>query len=78
MILFFVDLYHTWVYSADNNLVIFLFVFQKIGFDISSKMSPKETMCNVMSKALFWKNKKKYFQISSAEIFIPHVKGLKS
>ena len=71
----FVNLYHTWADSANNKLVIFFFFFffQKLGIDISSKLSLK-TMGNGMSDALFWKNRKKYFQISSVEMFTQHPK----
>ena len=63
-----------WANSATNKLMIFfLFFSQKIGFDISSKLSPKETICmkcqslrkqyawNV--KAFFLEKWEKYFKI---------------
>ena len=36
-----------WANSADDKLMIFFFFFffQKIGFDTSCKLSPKETIC---------------------------------
>ena len=43
-----------WANSADDKLMIFfLFSPTKIGFDISCKLSSKET------KPIFWENKKK-------------------
>ena len=53
---------------------IFSYFLQKICFDISCKLSPLETTCmkcqSILSaKKKPQKNKKKYFKMSSAEIF---------
>ena len=52
-----------WVkFSADDNEIFFLFS-QKTGFDISCKLSPKETICMKCQNPVFWKNKKNIFVI---------------
>ena len=40
-----VEMLTLWAYLADNKLMIFSFFSQKIGFDISCKLSPEETIC---------------------------------
>ena len=50
-------------------MIIFFFFFQKIGFDISCKLSPKETICMEFQSLFSWKNKKNYFKMTSAKIF---------
>ena len=52
--------------SADNILDISLIFCQKIGFDISCKLSPWETIC-IKCQNLFSGNKK-YFKMLSAEL----------
>ena len=42
--------------SADNILKYFSYFSQKIGFDISCKLSPKEYSLQEMSKPVFWDN----------------------
>ena len=53
--------------SADDKLVtffLFSYFFQKIGFDISCKLSPMK--CRILFSG---KNEKKYYKILSAGIF---------
>ena len=56
-----------WAKSVDHKLIIFfyfVFFFHKIGFDISCKLSPKETIC-MKYQVLFCGGKiKKIFQYS--------------
>ena len=52
--------------SADDKLIIFFLFSQKVGFDISCKLSPLETTC-MKCQILF--SGEKYFKISSAENF---------
>ena len=41
--------------------------FQKIGFDFSCKLSPKETVCMKCQSVFSGKNKKNFITLSSAE-----------
>ena len=47
---------------------LFLFFFQKTGFDISCKLSPLETICMKYQSLFSRKNMKNIFTLSSAEI----------
>ena len=61
-----------WANSTDDKLMI---VFtQKIGFHISCKLSPKETICRKCQNLFSGKNKTKFFKMS-AEIITQHAKG---
>ena len=62
-----------WANSADVRLMFFL-VFLKIGFSISCKLSPKETICMSCVILFLGKVRKKYSKISSAENFTRHAK----
>ena len=44
------------------------------GFDISYKLSPKETLCMKYQILFPWKYKKKYFNMPSAENFTQNAK----
>ena len=72
-----------WANLADDKLIVsVLFFLQKVGFNIScklspqetSKLSPQETICLKCQCLFSGMNKKKYFKISSAEVFTQHVK----
>ena len=55
--------------------VFFFFFFsQKIRFEISCKLFPKETICMNSQNLLSGRKKKKKINILSAEIFIQHTK----
>ena len=54
----------------------FSYVSQKIGFDMSCKLFPGETICMTCQSLFSGKNKKKYFEVSSAEI-IPSMLSVK-
>ena len=56
-----------WANSANNKLIIFSYFSQKIGFAISCKLSPEETIC-MKCQSLFWENQNTYFKMLSAEI----------
>ena len=57
-----------WVkFSADDILKYFFYFSQKTGYDISCKLSPKETICMKCQILFFGKNKKKIINLSSAE-----------
>ena len=58
-----------WANSADNKLMIFFIFSQKIGFDISGKLSPRETICMKCQSLFSWEKSEKYFKKLSAEIF---------
>ena len=48
-----------WADSADDKMIFFFFnFFQKIGFDISSKLSPRETICMKCQIPFSGENKK--------------------
>ena len=48
----------------------FLFLFyHNVGFDISYKLSPQETICMKCQSSFFGENKEKYFKLSATEIF---------
>ena len=53
--------------AADNILKYFSYFCQKIGFDISCKWSPKETICIKCQILLSGKSKKNIIKLSSAE-----------
>ena len=53
--------------------MIFFFP-QKIGFDISCKLSPKETICMKYQSLFSEENKKKYLKMLFTEIFTQHAK----
>ena len=56
--------------SADDILkyfFLFFFFFEKIGFDTSCKLSPKETICMKCQNQSSWKNKKN-INLLSAEL----------
>ena len=55
--------------SKDNKLTIFFLFCLEIGFDISWKLSPKETICMKCQSLFSGKNKKKYFKISLLKFF---------
>ena len=57
--------------SADIILKYFSYFSQKIGFDISCKLSPGEN--NNFAKA--YEKIRKYFKLSFAEIFMQHTKN---
>ena len=47
------------IISAENIIKYFsYFFFQKTGFGISCKLSPKETTLSEMAKPIFWRKKK--------------------
>ena len=53
-----------WFNSADDKLmIVFLFFSKKIGFDISCKLSPQETICKKYQNLLSGKNKKYIFNV---------------
>ena len=52
--------------SADNILKYF-YLFQKIGFDISCKLSPLEMICMKYQSLFSWQNKK-ILNLPSAEL----------
>ena len=57
-----------WVkFSADDILKYFSYFSQKTGYDISSKLSPKETICLKCQILFSGKNKKNIINLSSAE-----------
>ena len=57
-----------WVkFSADNILKYFSYFSQKTGYDISCKLSPKETICMKCQILFSGKNKKNIINLSSAE-----------
>ena len=58
-----------WIKSAEDNNV-FLIFSQKIGFDISCKLFPKEAICMKCQSLFSWK-KQKYF---SEYFFTQHAK----
>ena len=58
-----------WANSADDKLVIFFLFFPKIGFDIACKLFLLETIYIKCILLFSGKNKKKYFNMSSAENF---------
>ena len=43
--------------------IVSLIFSQKMGFDISGKLSPQETIWPEMSKPIFWENKKDIIRI---------------
>ena len=53
--------------STQHDIFLFSFFSQKIGFDISCKLPPLETICIKCQSLLSEKNKKKYLK-TSAEI----------
>ena len=64
-----------WAFSADDKLIMvyFSYFYKKIGFDISCKLSPYETIC--MKCILFSvKNKKNISKCHLLNI-LPSVKG---
>ena len=59
-----------WANLADDNfMTVFLFCPRKKGSGTSCKLSSKETVCMKYQILFSRKNKKKYFKMSSAEIF---------
>ena len=57
-----------WVnFSADDILKYFSYFSQKTGYDISCKLSPKETICMKCRILFSGKNKKNIINLSSAE-----------
>ena len=54
--------------SADDILKYFSYFSQKIDFDISCKLSLKETICMKYQSLLSGKNKKNIISLSSAEL----------
>ena len=53
--------------SADNILKYFSYFSQKTGYDISCRLSPKETICMKCHILFSEKNKKNIVNLSSAE-----------
>ena len=71
----FFKVYHSLVYFSRRQIdYICLFISQKIGLDISSKLSPTDTICMKCQSLFSGENKKKCFNISSAENFTQHAK----
>ena len=68
-----INLYHSMGRFSSRQKWWYLFYFsKKIGFDISYKLSPKETICMKYQNLFFFlKSKENYFKISSAENVIP-------
>ena len=52
----------------------FFLFSQKIGFDISCRLSRKETICMKCQNLFSTKNKKNYLKTISVEIFCQHAK----
>ena len=50
------------------SFLLFLF-YHIVGFDISYKLSPQETICMKCQSSFFAENKEKYFKLSATEIF---------
>ena len=64
-----------WANSADDQLAIFFsYISQQIGFDMSCKPSPLETLCMECQILFSEKNKEKYYNMSSAEKFTQNTK----
>ena len=53
---------------------IFFLLFQKLGFDITCKLSHEETICMKCQSLFSRKIRKNKFKLSSAEIFSQHAK----
>ena len=54
-------------FSADDIFKYFSYFSQKTGYDISCKLSPKETICMKCHILVSGKNKKNIISLSSAE-----------
>ena len=54
-------------FSRRHSEIFFLFFLKKIGFDISCKLSPKETICMTCQSLFSGKDKKNIINLSSAE-----------
>ena len=58
-----------------QNVFCVSYFSMKTRFDISFKQSPMETICLKYQNLFSWKNKKKYFKMSSAEFFTQQTKS---
>ena len=54
-----------WCTTAENNLMMFFLFSQKMGFDMSCKLSPKETICMTCKSQFSGKNVKNTFVFQS-------------
>ena len=67
-----------WDNSARDKLMVFFLIFlRKKGFEMSSKLSPLERLWMKCQNLISRKSKKKYFNMSSAEVF-PRVLNVNS
>ena len=54
-------------FSADDIVKYFSYGYQKTGFDISCKLTPKEIIC-IKHQSLFSGENKKYISLTSAKL----------
>ena len=65
-----------WANSADNKLIIFFLIFLENRFDISCKLSPKETIC-MKCQSLFSGEIKKNILECDLLKFLPSMLSMK-